>query len=919
MKGVIFIFFLLLLSLSSLVSGQGSSDKNKLLGIFDDFMKRLNAGDLLAAEKIMKDYLEMDLNNYQRGSGYVNLAIVYHSLGRNDDALRYYKKVETLEFTDYEKKYILPFLYLNESTVYANRRDYETAVEHLEKALRIFEYYGRTDTLTLGGIASAYFGLGSNFIDIGDYRNSLKYYSRSLAILEQHNLSGRFVTLIGLADCYSKMEMNDLAEKTFQKSIQTAIKEKGNYYFRLPDFYFNYGEFLQKERRFSEASILFRKGLNTCLRIYGEKNNQTSRAYSYLGKNYLLAGDIDSSLYFYQESLISIVSSFNDTDIAKNPPAGLSLSDIRLMENLKGKASALEKLAANQGREEKLKTLAFSLKCLKQAMDLADMIRNNYISQESMFRLTGAEKETYISAIRIASQIFSITDDKAFIGEMYSIAMSAKATVLRSQITGNDVLYSSVLPDTLREKQLRLTSDISAYNRMLMDELNSPFPDSSKIWIWKDALFIMNKEKGELIDSIQKYFPGYSELIRKTRPVPPEEIQKKLEKGESVIDYFLSQTNNHKRKLYIFIITRSDMKFVENDLDSLFDKNVSKLKHYISHLGMDDSSRFSGLSGALHYFHRTLITPIENLLDGNRLIIIPDEEIGLLPFEAFLRNPPEPGRTDFDGVHFLLQDYVLSHSYSAMLLPGHERASRKIDIKAFSPSYDTYPGYDSLGGAIREIENISKMLGSTSFSAESATKSTFMRNTSDPSVFHLAMHLITDSVNSLYSYLLFCNDTIPDESARLYNYEVSLCKINSPMIVLSTCNSGTGTFYSGEGQLSMARSFVLAGARSVVRTAWEVNDDAGSEIVTRFYYHLSKGKCKDKAMQLAKIDFIRNSPPSLQDPFYWAAYEIVGDNGEIVNTNYRIVTFVTISFAVSAIVLFLYLRRRRIFSAGFLK
>lgn len=885
-------------------------------------MAKVNSGDLLTAERMIQDYLKLRLNNYQRASGYLNLAIVNQLLGRNEDALNYYRSVEKLHFTEDERKYILPILYLNESTYYVGRRDYETAVEYLEKSLRIFEYFGLRDTLTLRGIAASYNGLGNILKEKGDFVNALRQYERSLTIKKKFNISGEDITLSGKAICYSGMGLNDLADKTFQENIRKTIKEKGGNYYRLPDFYFNYGEFLQKVERYTEASALFRNGLNICLRVYGEKNNQTSRAYCFLGKNCLLTGGIDSSLYFYQKSLISIVSDFNVPNIEKNPSIDHPLNDIRLLENLKGKSAALEALALQQVGEERYKTLELSLKCVEEAIDLTDIIRNKYSSEESMFRLTATEKETYISAIRIASQIFKITDEEAHIRRMYSIAMRAKASILRSQITGNDILYSSILPDTLRKKQLRLSSDIAAYNKMLMDELNSALPDSSKISLWKDALFEMNKEREELIDSLEKSSPRYAGLIRKTMPVPPEEIQKKLEKGESIVDYFLSQSySGGKRKLYIFMISRDDMKFAENDLDSLFEKNALQIKQHFSQLSINEeySRRFSSLSSSLHYFHKTLITPVEDLLDGNRLIIIPDEEIAWLPFEAFLRNPPEPGSTDFDGVHFLLEDYIISHCYSALLLPGPEKALKKVDVKAFSPLYDNGTGYDSLGGAIREISNISHLMAGRSFTINSATKGNFIKSAADPAVFHLAMHLITDSINSLYSYLLFGTETESDESSRLYNYEVSLSNINSPMIVLSTCNSGTGTYYSGEGQLSLARSFVLAGARSVVRTAWEVNDDAGSEIITRFYYYLTKGKSKDKALQLAKIDYIMNSPPSMQDPYYWAAYEIVGDNGEVVRRDYRIVTFVTIFVVVSAIFAIFYFRRRKILSAGLLK
>jgi CHAT domain-containing protein len=173
------------------------------------------------------------------------------------------------------------------------------------------------------------------------------------------------------------------------------------------------------------------------------------------------------------------------------------------------------------------------------------------------------------------------------------------------------------------------------------------------------------------------------------------------------------------------------------------------------------------------------------------------------------------------------------------------------------------------------------------------------------------MHAISDSI-SMYSYMLFDTKGLQDERGRLYNYEISLSNLRSPMIVLSACNSGSGTLHSGEGLMSLARSFILAGASSVVRTAWEVNDDSGSEIITSFYRHLSEGKNKDEALRMSKIEFMRESPPAYSHPYYWATYEVVGDNGPVTISKNRIVTFVTISIVIVAVLI--YFRRRRILS-----
>ena len=69
------------------------------------------------------------------------------------------------------------------------------------------------------------------------------------------------------------------------------------------------------------------------------------------------------------------------------------------------------------------------------------------------------------------------------------------------------------------------------------------------------------------------------------------------------------------------------------------------------------------------------------------------------------------------------------------------------------------------------------------------------------------------------------------------------------MVVLSACNTGNGKFYSGEGAMSIARNFVLAGVPSIVETLWPVEDIAGSKIMINFYKYLSEGKEKNEALR----------------------------------------------------------------------
>jgi CHAT domain-containing protein len=314
-----------------------------------------------------------------------------------------------------------------------------------------------------------------------------------------------------------------------------------------------------------------------------------------------------------------------------------------------------------------------------------------------------------------------------------------------------------------------------------------------------------------------------------------------------------------------------------------------------------------------------LIKPVEDLFRGKKLIIIPDEEIGWLSFDEFLKNKPGPGQSDYEGLHYLINDYTFSYGYSSSLIFSKSSSEmRGAKVLAFSPDYRNTSRSDSamssLRGAGIEIASIFKWFRGKNFSGDNATKTNFISALHDPAIFHLAMHSMSDSIDSKYSYLMFDTHKLSAADSKLYNYEISLARIQSPMVVLSACNSGTGTLYYGEGLMSLARGFTLAGASSVIKTTWDINDEVSAAIMTRFYFHLSKGNEKNEAMRLAKLEYLKSSSPAFKNPYYWAAYEVLGDNEPVTRNLVVYVIIIGLIIIISGGMVLFYFKRRRIVS-----
>ncbi len=910
---------LVVCALFSLAFTDFNKDQEKEVTLlYNRFLEFYRKGDFLNAEKTLLSSFELKepLTEVQLKSIYNNLGAIYFYLGRYKDALDFYTKAESL---DVENKITLGGVYINKAIIYEIQKLYNLSIEYFEKGIRIYLENKNNESQNSNQISYAYYNFGIMYYEAGDYQTALKYLIKSSDTKNKFDLPEKDIVLASIAKTYTKLKKYGEADYFFKAGIQSVIRQNGDNYFKLVPMYFGYGQFLELTGKTDESRRVFQQALNICQKSYGNKNSLTSLAYKNLGDNQLARNNCDSALNYYQKSLISIVKNFNDPDILSNPVIDSSLFEIRLLDNLKSKSKALEIMALNQNIEEsRIKLMKASLETIELAMDLIDIIRGNDNSEESRLYLAENEKETYVFAVHVSACLYSILKQDTLIYRLYNIAQRAKATVLRNDIIGNELLYSSSIPDSLRERQSILSANIAAYNKLITDENRLIKPDNNKIVFWKDALFEMNRGKEDLAQKIAIALPQYSELIRKTLPVTPEAVQKQLGKDETMIEYLLSNSySNGKRELYIFVITRDEVKFQEHDLDSMFLKNAMILNNISATSSAPDKNGFwfDHYTGALNYMYMNLINPVEKYLTGHKIVIIPDEEIEWLPFDAFIKNKPETGKNDFEGLQFLLNDYIFSYGTSSSLFARGKPFAGRSEFFSFSPSYEmSRDELNSLDGAIHEIEKVNRWFKGTTYKGENATKSNFIEAMKHPAIFHLAMHTRSDSLNSRYSYMVFDSENGKDEG-RMYNYEISLGRIKSPMVVLSACSSGTGTLYSGEGLMSLARSFILAGASSVVKTNWEINDESSSEIITQFYYYLSKGKRKNEALRLAKLDYLKKASPAFANPYYWAAYEVLGVTEPIKGTKklFQAILIITGILATS-IVLFYFFRSRRIFS-----
>ena len=122
-------------------------------------------------------------------------------------------------------------------------------------------------------------------------------------------------------------------------------------------------------------------------------------------------------------------------------------------------------------------------------------------------------------------------------------------------------------------------------------------------------------------------------------------------------------------------------------------------------------------------------------------------------------------------------------------------------------------------------------------------------------------------------------------NALLSTNAVTDLHLDADLVLLSACNTGGGEA-GGEALSGLARSFFYAGARALMVTQWSVNDQVSAYLVadtmSRLHAGASGGAAGSlRAAQLGLIARAGNGfPAQIANPFFWAAYDVIGDGGQ---------------------------------------
>ena len=281
--------------------------------------------------------------------------------------------------------------------------------------------------------------------------------------------------------------------------------------------------------------------------------------------------------------------------------------------------------------------------------------------------------------------------------------------------------------------------------------------------------------------------------------------------------------------------------------------------------------KYSDVNCYLEKLYSVCISPIEEYLLGSKILVVPDGSLFTVPFCALL-NTKKEHLCETYSLQFTPALHILNSSLSNSLPElGHALfiGNPVCGHVKFGDQLLNVPG---LPYASVEAKECSEYFGSEPLLEEIATKENVLSKMNDASIIHIAAHGDMDHANIFLAPNQGAAKPPREDDYLLTAKDVARCTLKVRLVVLSCCHSGRGQI-SAEGVVGIARSFLGAGARSVMVTLKEIRDKETKELMKLFYGKVCHGLSVCAALQEAMVELKTNYTVDVWEPF-----QIVGED-----------------------------------------
>ena len=357
---------------------------------------------------------------------------------------------------------------------------------------------------------------------------------------------------------------------------------------------------------------------------------------------------------------------------------------------------------------------------------------------------------------------------------------------------------------------------------------------------YRDIVVKIKRENSELASLVSVQSPA------------PSVIQAHIPADTALVDYFVTD-----QTLYVWAVDRDKVhlervKLGREDLRAL-------VSSFLKAIQAKNQSTTNALSQKLY---DALLKPVLPFVTASNIGLIPHDILYYLPFAALS-----------DQGKYLVESRALFNLPNAAMLEylTERKPSDKLHLLAFG-NPDLGKREFDLPFAEAEVAAIKKRFPSAVvFTGKEATKERAKELLSQGfDIAHFAVHGNYSEETPLESGLLLAPTTA--EEGRLSALEIFKLRCPGSAVILSACKTALGRSATGSEIVGLNRSFLYAGAPSVLATLWSIDDQATATLMGSLYAGLEKKVGLAASLRAAQLDMIRAG----LSPYFWAAFVITG-------------------------------------------
>lgn len=869
-------------------------------------------------EKCLAIYKKDTQENDYSGAKAIVLASLgeaYNGLNDKAKAKKYYLESVSFYISAKDKKGEL-IAYNNLGSIFDSLGEKRNSVEYYSKALGLVDLVGDKQTK-----ATIYSNLGLALGDLDDFQKALDAYNNALVLnKENHNYQSTGVVLSNMGTLYDvlgdsqrALEAYDEAIKCFEMAKSLVGKAKT---------LVNKGVIYEKSGKLPEAT----KYYNEAFEIFENKNELQGKS-SVLTK----LASIELSTKNYEKAISLLVNSLEIRKSIKdfygeaytNHLLGnvfLSRKDfkkaieyyvesIRINREIgdkRGETANLYFWAKSEiglGHTEKGKELIENAINILEDSRLAvrvQKLRNTYLQRSQSFY------ELYVDILmQLYEERGGDYNEQAFNAN----ERSRSRGLLEVLANSNENIYNSVDPQLLLEERTQQSVLDNKLNELVMFKRQNKSENDLLVLEAeiKNARMKLEQTESKIKSTITK------DVADRTQPLEFKTIQKELLDSDSVLlQYCLGNEKSYlwvasKSSLAVYVLPKKEI--IEDVVEQVY-KNITFRSRKAEFKFNIEKEKQEKITKADRKYQESIVKLSEIILKPalkstnakQRLIVVPDGKLRHIPFGLLIVDSSESVIDNFDVV-------TLSSASSLYLLRKNatkKQTNQKLIAIIAEPVFDITD--ERLRGsliskketaAIRGIQESDRAgIDRIPFSGvEAEAISTIVPNgnykkltgieASVPNVLaiisyykmlHFATHGVRNKLSPELSGILLSliDQNGVKTNGILSNNKVASLKINADLVVLSSCESGLGEEFEGEGTVGIAKSFIYAGARRVVTSLWAVDDEATAEFMKYFYENIfMRKKSASSALRLAQLQMKKN--PKWSSPFFWGAFSIEGE------------------------------------------